>query len=234
MKILLTNDDGVKSIGIKLLFDVLSPIHEVTIVAPLKEKNATSHSLTLRKPLKIKKIGPKIIGVSGTPTDCVILAIYNLLSHLPDVLISGINLGANLGDDVTYSGTVGAAFEGTIIGIKSAAISFFEPSKPDFYAAEKFVLKLIEKIKDIPEGMFLNINIPSDPKGVKITRLGRRDYIDIIEQKRNGYLIGGTRIELKNSGTDFEACKQGYISITPLRTDLTYYETIETLKKWKF
>ncbi len=237
MKILLTNDDGVNSPGIKTLFDALTDLHQVTVVAPAKPQNATSHSLTLKSPLKAKKIKKDIISVSGTPTDCVILAVYSLLDNLPDILLSGINSGPNLGDDVTYSGTVGAAIEGAIIGIPSVSLSFYEKENPDFSAARKFVLKLIEKVeknKGFFTDMFLNVNIPNSPRGVRITKLGRREYENVVEKKRLGYLIGGDRKELIEAGTDFGACKNRYISITPLRTDLTYYETIETLKSWKF
>jgi len=237
MRILLTNDDGVNSPGIRALFDELSGEHDVTIVAPMRTQNASSHSLTLRNPLKIKKISKKIIGVYGTPTDCVILAIYNLLDDLPELLLSGVNLGPNLGDDVTYSGTVGAAIEGANIGIPSVSLSFYEPKNPDFKSTIMFILKLIkiiEKNKRIFSDMLLNVNIPHSPRGVRITKLGRREYENVVEEGKKGYLIGGDRKELIEAGTDFEACKKGYISVTPLLTDLTHYEAIKALKSWKF
>ena len=237
MRILLTNDDGVKSPSIKALFDALSGLHQVKMIAPAEPQNATSHSLTLRHSLKVKKIGKDKMCVYGTPTDCVILAIYNLLDELPELVLSGVNLGPNLGDDVTYSGTVGAAIEGTIIGIPSVALSFYELKNPDFHAATEFVLKLIEIIKNNKElftDVLLNVNIPNSPKGVRITKLGKREYENVVERKNKEYLIGGERKELIESGTDFDACSKGYISITPLRTDLTCYETIKTLKSWKF
>jgi 5'-nucleotidase len=220
--------------GLKILYDTLSSSHEVTIVAPLYEMNASSHSLTLRKKLKIKKFSPTIYGVKGTPTDCVLVGVYKLLPVFPELVLSGVNLGANLGDDVTYSGTVGAAFEATLIGIKSAAISFFEKDKPDFQEIKKFVPKLIEKMKSLEEGVFLNINIPYNPKGVKITKLGRREYIDIIEERGKAYIIGGKRKDVVVPNTDYYACKNGYISITPLRTDLTHYEFLNNIVNWKF
>jgi len=230
----LTNDDGVRSMGLKMLYDTLTPSHEVTIVAPLSSMNASSHSLTLRKKLKVKKFSPTIFGVKGTPTDCVLVGVYKLLPSFPDLVLSGVNLGANLGDDVTYSGTVGAAFESTLIGIKSAAISFFEKEKPDFQTVKKFVPKLIEKMKYLKEGVFLNVNIPYNPKGVKITKLGKRDYVNIIEEKGKTYLIGGERKDVITPGTDYHACKTGYISITPLKTDLTHYEFLNFISNWEF
>lgn len=234
MKILLTNDDGINSFGLKVLIDLLAPQHEIIVVAPAKEENASSHSLTLKRTLKTKRLKPNIISVNGTPVDCVILAVYHLLEKIPDILISGVNLGANLGNDVHYSGTVGAAIEGAITGIPSVAISFCDPKKPDFYAVEEFILKLIQMAKNMPKDVVLNVNIPFAPKGVKITRLGKREYVDVVTRRRTGYLIGGTRREAIDPGTDLEACAQGYISITPLRIDLTYYEAIPTLKKWQF
>ena len=230
MKILLTNDDGVSSMGLKILFDALSPMHEVTVVAPARSQNATSHSITLRRPLKIRRLNKNIISVYGTPADCIILAVYHLLDKLPDFIISGVNFGPNLGEDVMYSGTVGGATEGAIIGIPSVALSFYEPKNPDFKSASEFVLKIIEKVKSIPKDVVLNINIPYAPKGVKITCLGKREYVDVIEKRRGGYLIGGTRKDTIEQGTDFEACEQGYISITPLRINLTCYESIPELK----
>lgn len=237
MRILLTNDDGVDSPGLRALFDVLRDAHQVTVVAPARSENASSHSLTLRRALKVKHIAKDIVSVYGTPTDCVILAVYNLLDELPELLFSGINMGPNLGDDVSYSGTVGAAIEGAVIGIPSCSLSFYETTNPDFYSAQEFTLKLVEIVEknhDAFKDMFLNINIPANPKGVRITRLGRREYEDVVKRRGRGYLIGGKRREFAEAGTDFEACKQGYVSVTPLRIDLTHYEAIETIKGWEF
>jgi 5'-nucleotidase len=234
MRILLTNDDGVTSLGLKMLFNTLSRTHDVTVVAPARERSASSHSLTLRKRLKTRTLGRRITAVYGTPTDCVVLAIYYLLSELPDMVVSGVNLGANLGDDISYSGTVGAAFEGAFNGIPSMAISFVEEKRPDFKAMDEFVPGLIEKARNTPKDIVLNVNIPFEPKGVRITTLGKREYVDIVERRRNGYFIGGTRKESMGSGTDFKACHDGHVSVTPLRTDLTDYEAIETLKAWEF
>lgn len=234
MRILLTNDDGVKARGIRVLFDALNKRHNVTIVAPLRESNASSHSLSLKKVLKTKKIGPNIIGVDGTPTDCVILGIYNLLSESPELLISGINSGPNLGEDVSYSGTVGAAMEGAANGIPSVALSLYDENEPDFEAGVKFTLNLIEIVKSkgwMGRGITLNVNIPPFPKGIRVTKLGKREYEDVVDEKRNGCIIGGVRKDILKPGTDISACKDGYISVTPLHTDLTCYEAIEPLKR---
>lgn len=236
MKILLTNDDGVNAKGIRALFEALKPIYDVTIVAPAREMNATSRSLTLKKPLKIKKIAPNIISVYGTPTDCVILGIYELLSSKPDIIISGINTCANLGEDVGYSGTVGAVIEGAMAKIPSIALSFFcedDRETDDFDATIDFtykVLKMIENGQWNNSCMVLNVNIPYMPKGIKITRLGKRSYEDIVSKHKNYYLIGGMRKDFIENETDIEACKGGYISVTPLTLDLTNYDAINSLK----
>lgn len=237
MKILLTNDDGVNAKGIRILYEVLSPNHDVILVAPSKEKNATSHSITLRTPLKVKKLSPDIISVNGTPTDCVMLAIYNFTKEIPDLLISGINHGPNLGDDVAYSGTVGAALEGAMLGIPSLAISFTDEKECDFKKGKEMVLSLVSLIEKnrFPPDIFLNINIPYNLKGVKITKLGRRIYNNVVESRGRGiYVIDGTPAETEGkTGTDIEAIEKGYVSITPLKIDITAYETIKTFKDWE-
>ncbi|MDI6839955.1 MAG: 5'/3'-nucleotidase SurE [bacterium] len=235
MRILLTNDDGVRSNGIMTLFDTLSKEHKVTIVAPAKESNATSHSFTLKRSLRVKRLSPNIISVYGTPTDCVILAVYNLLDDFPELLFSGINSGPNLAEDVTYSGTVGAAFEGAIIGIPSIAMSFYGDKPFDFDTGAEFALKLVKFVKEnkFLKDMVLNINIPWRPRGIKITKLARRNYENVVERRMGRYLIGGTPKYSDEPGTDLEACKQGYISVTPLCIDLTNYEAIKEIKNWE-
>jgi 5'-nucleotidase len=244
MKILLTNDDGANAKGIRVLYEAIKTTYNVTIVAPGKEANATSRSLTLKRPLKIKKISSDIIAVYGTPTDCVILGIHELLDVKPDIVISGINNCANLGEDVGYSGTVGAAIEGAMAGIPSIALSFFDEDdkgNTDFDAAVDFVHKAVKSLENgtpRPGGggqwnnpcMVLNVNIPYMPKGIRITRLGRRSYEDIVSKHKNCYLIGGTRKDFIENETDIEACKEGYISVTPLLLDLTNYDAINLLK----
>jgi 5'-nucleotidase len=236
MRILLTNDDGVKAEGLLSLFHSLSNSNEVMIVAPDRERSAASHSLSLRKPLRAKKIGERITMVNGTPTDCVILAINTLLEEKPDLIISGINHGPNIGDDVTYSGTVGAALEGAIMDIPSIAISVSDEKEPDFDACSRVILLLIElfKVEVIPKGVFLNINVPKDPKGIRITRLGKKLYNNIIEKRDNRvYEIDGYPVHIVEEGTDVEMIERGYISITPLKPDMTDYKTIEKIKEWE-
>lgn len=236
MKILLTNDDGVKAPGIRKVFDVLNHSYDVTVVAPAVVSNASSHSITLKRPLKIKRFSPKIIGVYGTPTDCVILGVYELLESRPDMIVSGINSCANLGEDVSYSGTVGAALEGATIGIPSLAVSFYNEdrhSSSDFESAIEFIMKTIELVKNGKwnKSYVLNANIPYAPRGIKVTRLGKRGYEDVVSKQKNGYLIGGVRKDFVELGTDIEACKNGYISVTPLAIDLTDYDAIDFFKE---
>ncbi|MDD5530558.1 MAG: 5'/3'-nucleotidase SurE [bacterium] len=236
MKILLTNDDGVNANGIRGLYEAIKTTYDVTIIAPAKEANATSRSLTLRGPLKIKKLAPDIIAVYGTPTDCVVLGIHELLESKPDIVISGINNCANLGEDVGYSGTVGAAIEGAMSGIPSIALSFFNEDSRDFSdfdAAVDFIHKAVKALEDGRWNnpcMVLNVNIPYMPKGIRITKLGRRNYENIVSKHRNCYLIGGTRKDFIENETDIEACKESYISVTPLVLDLTNYDAINLLK----
>ncbi len=235
MKILLTNDDGVRAEGINLLFDILSPYYDVYIVAPLKPRNAISHAITLKNKIKVKKIGKKVYGVDGTPTDAVTVAFYDIVGK-PDLLISGINAGPNLGEDVTYSGTVGAAMEGTILGIKSCAMSYTEFDAKEMLIPRDFILEFVKKYlkMGLPEGVFLNVNIPPEPKGIKITRLGNREYQDVLRKVgRNCYEIRGVPVHQKEKGTDIEAIMEGYISITPLKIDLTAEEMINKLKDLK-
>lgn len=236
MRILLTNDDGVNAKGIRALFNALHPSHQVTIVAPAKERNASSHSITLKRPLKARKLASNIISVQGMPTDCVILGVYELIKERPELIISGINSCQNLGEDVSYSGTVGAALEGAIIGIPSIAISFYDEDNKDVYDFEAAIEFIHGAIKAIQIGKWkksyaLNVNVPYIPKGVKITKLGKRGYEDVVTRRKNSYLIGGTRKDFFELGTDIEACKDGYISVTPLLLDLTDYDALELFKR---
>lgn len=235
MRILLTNDDGVNATGIRRLYNALNGSHQVNIVAPAKERNASSHSITLRRPLKVKKLATNITSVQGLPSDCVILGVYELLKERPELIISGINSCPNLGDDVSYSGTVGAALEGAIIGIPSVAISFYNEGRDayDFEAAIEFIHKIIESIQkgEWNKPCALNVNVPYVPKGIRVTKLGRRGYEDVVAKHRSGYLIGGTRKDFFELGTDISACKEGYISVTPLLLDLTNYAAIELFER---
>jgi 5'-nucleotidase len=242
---LLTNDDGINARGLLALKKELSKIGEVFVVAPDGEQSATSHSLTLQRPLRINEIGERFYSVDGTPTDAVMLAVHAILKRKPDILISGINHGPNMGDDVSYSGTVAAAMEGAILNIPSIAVSNVNWDAKHFESAARFVRKLAKFVLDngLPKDTFLNVNVPDRrqaARGYKITRLGKRVYSDVVIEKidprgRNYYWIGEqTPIwEKKGDDTDLAAIKKGYISITPLHLDMTDYRAIEQIKSWK-
>ncbi|MGB9667897.1 MAG: 5'/3'-nucleotidase SurE [Thermosulfidibacteraceae bacterium] len=243
MLILLSNDDGVFATGINVLFSELSKIADVWIVAPDREKSASSHSLTLHRPLRAKKIEERIYAVDGTPTDSVILGVHKILPREPDFVVSGINEGPNLGEDVTYSGTVSAAMEGCILGIPSVAVSLAISGYRNFKAAARIVVKIMESLfeKRFPDGIFLNINVPDvedigEVKGIKWTRLGKRKYNNYIHELRDPrgdtfYWIGGLPEEdeedSNGEGTDIGAVRKGYVSVTPIRYDMTALDFLE-------
>jgi 5'-nucleotidase len=244
MRILITNDDGYYAQGIRHLKDTLIDDNEVYVVAPDREKSAASHSLTLDYPLRITRKKERDYTVDGTPTDCVLVAVHGLMKeHLPELIISGINHGANMGEDVTYSGTVAAAFEGTILGIRSIAVSLVGQEDLNFDAAKVFIKGFVKTLKELKlqQGTLLNINVPNisptEVKGIAITRLGNRIYRDDIikhvdPRGKFYYWIGGdVPIWEKESGTDFEAIEQEKISVTPLHLDLTHYADIENMRK---
>jgi 5'-nucleotidase len=242
--ILLTNDDGINAEGLQTLKKEMSKIGAVWMVAPDREQSATSHSLTLDYPIPINKIGERSYSVGGTPTDAVMLAVRAILKRKPDILISGINHGPNLGDDVSYSGTVAAAMEGTILNIPSIAVSNVNWNAKYFDNAAKFVKKLALFVlkNGLPRDTFLNVNVPDkkqDIRKYRITRLGKRVYNDVviekIVQRGKDYLWIGeqTSIWEKEDDTDFAAIQKGYISITPLHLDMTDYKVMEQIKRWK-
>lgn len=244
MRILITNDDGYYAEGIKALSAALEQDNEVYIVAPDREKSAASHSLTLDFPLRINRKGERDYTVDGTPTDCVLVAVHGLLKDsLPGLIISGINHGANMGEDVTYSGTVAAAFEGAILGIRSIAISLVGHERLSFDAAKVFIRGLVRCFPSLQlePRTLLNINVPnvspSEVTGISITRLGNRIYRDDIIRNvdprgKYYYWIGGDRpIWERQQGTDFEAIEHKKISVTPMHLDLTHYDEIERMRK---
>lgn len=245
-KILVSNDDGVHSAGIKRLADALRSLGEVTVVAPDGERNAASHAITLHKPLRVTQLADGIYSTSGTPTDCINLGVITILKERPALVVSGINLGENLADDVTYSGTVSAAMEGTLLGIPSIAISQSGDKTFQFDAAADIAAQLAEAVLEqgLPRDTLLNVNVPdlkpSEVRGVRITRLGRRSYDanDIIENHdprgRKYYWIGGNRIfGTENEGTDFGAIQTGYISVSPVHLDLTNHAALAALSSWE-
>jgi 5'-nucleotidase len=239
-RILVTNDDGIYSEGIRKLANALRAVGEVIIVAPDREQSAASHALTLNRPLRILKLQENEWIVDGTPTDCVNLAVLKILrEHRPDIVVSGINFGPNLGDDVTYSGTISAAFEGSLFKIPSIAFSAVVGENFSFDPCAEFAARLtswaLEHQRD-PE-LILNVNFPvSTFAGVRITTLGKRTYFDGVTERHDPrgkayYWIGSdTPVWQAGEGTDFEAVSSGYVSITPLHLDLTHHQSLSRLK----
>jgi 5'-nucleotidase len=238
-RILVTNDDGVFSEGIERLAAALARVGDVFTVAPDQERSAAGHSLTLQHPLRAKQVGERRWSVDGTPTDCVNWGVLHLLKDdRPRLLFSGINLGLNLGDDVTYSGTVSAAFEGTLIGISSVAISQEIETGFTFDAAASFAARLAEILVDrpLPAGTLVNVNVPAgEPRGVRVVRQGRRRYGETVIEKKDPrgrpyYWIGATMPQGElEQGTDLAAVAEKHISLTPLHLDLTDYRSMELL-----
>ncbi len=235
-RILVTNDDGIFSEGIRLLAEALGELAEVWVVAPDREQSAMGHALTLSRPLRMQKVGERRYAVDGTPTDCVNLAVLSVLKdHPPDLVVSGVNFGLNLGDDVTYSGTVSATFEGTLLGIPSVAFSQEVAEGFSFAQAAAFGRRFIGALleQELAADLLLNVNLPAGPiKGLSFTRLGRRVYKQSVVEKldprgRKYYWIAGTPHWETATGTDYEAISQGRVSVTPLHLDLTYYPGLE-------
>lgn len=246
MRILVTNDDGIDSEGILALARALERVAEVWVVAPDREQSAVSHSLTMGRPLRrkrIKALGPRYFAVNGTPTDCVLLGVNKILPERPSLIASGINKGENLGDDITYSGTVSAAIEGTILGIPSFAISLVSRNHYHFAHAAAFAVRLSSNLlrAGLPKNTFLNVNVPGKkkPKSYKITRMGKRIYGDPVQEMidRRGkkyYIIGGNVPGYADTeDSDFKAIAQDFISITPLHLDWTNYASLGALLKRK-
>ncbi|HSB09742.1 MAG TPA: 5'/3'-nucleotidase SurE [Blastocatellia bacterium] len=239
-KILVTNDDGVHSSGIIALAEALEALGDVLVVAPAHEMSAASHSLTLTRPLRIDRIDDRHYSVDGTPTDCVTLAMNHLIKDgLPDIVVSGINKGGNLGDDVTYSGTVAGALEASIYGLPGIAVSLVQRTDFDFRPGAEFAAELARRVLNdgLPLGTLLNVNIPPGPiRGVRVTRQGTKVIKpSVIEgtdpRQRKYYWIGEeSLIWNEEEGTDYEALRHGLVSITPLRTDLTDHRALEELK----
>lgn len=235
-RILVTNDDGIYSEGIKLLAQSLGEVGEVVVVAPDREQSTTGHSLTLHRPLRMRKMEENWYAVDGTPTDCVNLAVLGLLKeNPPDLVASGINFGTNLGDDVTYSGTVSATFEGTLLGIPSVAFSQEVGEHFSFVNAARFARELVGLLlsESIPRDLLLNVNVPAgEIRGVQFARLGRRIYRQSVIEKvdprgRKYYWIAGTPEWSVDEGTDYAALHAGKIAITPLHLDLTDYRSLD-------
>lgn len=244
MKILISNDDGFLAPGLAMLAKKLGEIADITVVAPDRNRSGASNSLTLINPLRITTAENGFINVNGTPTDCVHLAVTGLLKEMPDMVVSGINEGSNLSDDVLYSGTVAAAMEGRFLGVSSIAVSLAGPKCQHYETAALITKQLILKLnKDpLPQHTILNVNVPDVPlmelRGIEVTRLGTRHIAEptiktVDPRGRRIFWIGQPGPEEDaGPGTDFYAVNSGYVSITPLHLDLTHYEVFEQLSGW--
>lgn len=244
MKILLSNDDGFLAPGINILAKALSQIATVTVVAPDRNRSGASNSLSLINPLRTMTMENGFISVNGTPTDCVHLAVTGLLKEMPDMVVSGINEGSNLSDDVLYSGTVAAATEGRFLGLPSIAISLAGPKCHHYHSAAQITKNLVLRLQSdpLPRDTVLNVNVPDLPlaeiKGIQVTRLGTRHIAEptiktVDPRGRKIYWIGQPGPEQDaGPGTDFYAVNQGYVSITPLHLDLTHYKVFDQLSGW--
>jgi 5'-nucleotidase len=248
MRILLSNDDGILARGLGILEKACAPLGELYVVAPDREQSATSHSLTLHHPLRPVRLGERRWQVDGTPTDCVLIACEELLDERPDVVISGINHGPNMGEDVLYSGTVAAAMEGLALGIPSVAVSFagsvlradaLLDTQVDLLTT---LLRRLTSLPAMPRDTLLNVNLPAiaaeDVKGFRLTRLGRRVFSDSITRMKDPWgreilWIGGGSVEWSGpDDSDFRAVHDGYVSVTPLHLDLTHRAVLDTAVDW--
>lgn len=256
--ILLTNDDGIDSPGLHALLRALSPLARVTVLAPDHNWSAAGHTKTMHKPLRVssysfESVPDQLSGqdveaytTTGAPSDCVALALLGILSEKPDLVVSGINQGANLGHDLTYSGTVAAAMEAVIFGLPAVAISLDSYESHDFAFAAQVAAWVVRQVQErgLPPGMFLNVNVPCRPSDqigrVAITRLGRRVYRDLLLERQDPrglpyYWIGGEPPSgHPDSGTDIWAMANGYVSITPVHLDMTAHNLIPALQTWQF
>ncbi len=245
MHILISNDDGLSATGIQVLAERLKHVGDITIVAPDRNCSGASNSLTLESPIRIHEEAPGVHRVSGTPTDCVHVALTGLLEKDPDMVVSGINHGANLGDDVIYSGTVAAAMEGRFLGLPAIALSLVYDESPQHFAtaAEAAARLVTQLLRDpLPADTILNVNIPDRPwediKGFEVTRLGHRHRAEpsvatTDPRGRPMYWIGPAGAEEDaGPGTDFDAIRRGYISITPIHVDLTRYQALDQVSGW--
>ena len=244
MRILISNDDGYFAPGIEILAKTLAGVGQVTVVAPERDRSGASNSLTLDRPLTVRKSANGFLFVNGTPTDCVHLAVTGLLGELPDMVVSGINLGANMGDDTIYSGTVAAATEGFLLGIPSLAISLTSKAGSHFETAARMTRELVERFRNTPPGMamLLNVNVPDVPwddlDGLEVTRLGKRHKAEPVVSSMTPrgetvYWVGAAgNAQDAGPGTDFHAVSANRVSVTPLQMDLTHQQQIPAVRSW--
>ncbi|MDD5687805.1 MAG: 5'/3'-nucleotidase SurE [Elusimicrobia bacterium] len=244
MRILVSNDDGYYGFGLKPLITAMKKLGEVFVIVPDTQMSASSHSITINKPLRLIPKGKDIYTLTGTPADCVRFGIIGILKHQIDMVVSGINDGPNLGDDCIYSGTVAAAREGAMLGLPSFAVSLVPDGKNNFKIAAGFAEKIIKKALKykIPKDTFLNINVPDskDIKGIKLTKMGKRIYNEEVEKKTNSkghnyyWLTGKCVTGYSVEGTDIFAIDRNYVSVTPLKVNQTDLSCLANLKKLKF
>lgn len=244
MRILLSNDDGYFATGIEVLARTLADIADITVVAPERDRSGASNSLTLDRPLSLRRAPNGFYFVNGTPTDCVHLAVTGMLDELPDMVVSGINHGANMGDDTVYSGTVAAATEGHLLGVPAIAVSLVGKEASQFETAARVARDLVLRFQQAPLGQpaLLNVNVPDVPyaelKGVAVTRLGKRHKAEPVVKARTPrnetvYWVGAAgAAQDAGEGTDFHAVAQGWASVTPLQIDLTHNQQLPQLRNW--
>lgn len=245
MHILVSNDDGYQAVGIRVLAEALKKVAKITVVAPDRNRSGASNSLTLDNPIRAHQSESGVLYVDGTPTDCVHLAITGLLEQEPDMVISGINAGANLGDDVLYSGTVAAAMEGRFLGLPAIAVSLVCDLNPRHYnTAARVIVDLLQRIQDrpLPGDTILNVNVPDIPyeeiQGIVVTRLGHRHKSEPVVKSFDPrgkaiYWVGPAGAEQDSGeGTDFHAVRSRRVSVTPIHTDLTQYSVLESISHW--
>jgi 5'-nucleotidase len=242
--ILVTNDDGIHARGLSVLAEALAPLGEVYVVAPDREQSAVGHALTLHRPLRVDRVADRKFAVNGTPSDCVNLAVLGLLPEPPVLVAAGVNHGSNLGDDVTYSGTVSAAMEGTLLGVASMAVSQSDPEADDngFEAAGEVARAVATRllVEGLPAKTLLNLNVPRGPvKGVRLTRLGHRVYREKVIREvdprgRPYYWIGAGPPEwAEDAASDIAAVHAGFASVTPLHLDLTHHGALGRMTEWE-
>jgi 5'-nucleotidase len=241
MRILVTNDDGYRSEGILALADALRPIGAVTIVAPVLEASAIGHALTLRRPLRVETVADDVFAVDGTPTDCVNIAVARIFRGLPDLVVSGINKGWNLGDDVTYSGTIAGAFEGALLGIPAIAISLAATTDAyEFGPAASVAAMLAAALlqRPLPARTFLNVNLPSgEPKGMRVTVQAARNHITSVGERHDPkgrpyyWIEEGQDAWQPHDRSDYQAVRDGYVSVTPLHPDLTAHQSLAAVEE---
>ncbi|MBN1826944.1 MAG: 5'/3'-nucleotidase SurE [Candidatus Eisenbacteria bacterium] len=246
MRILITNDDGVHSEGIRVLTEAVRGMGETVVMAPAMEQSASSHSITLRDPLLVDRLARNVYSVDGTPTDCVVLSLNGVIGARPDLVVSGVNHGANMGDDVTYSGTVAAAIEAVLYGVPAIAFSVAALEGLLFEAPSRMIRPIVERMIARPRNpkTIWNVNFPNIPfgevRGIRVTRLGTRFYENSVveEAPRDGgkvFRIGGGKPTWKREPeTDFQAVFDRYVSITPILLDLNDYESILTMREWEW